>query len=212
MIENKIKVGRFYNFTAPQVANIPHNDGDFTAQPQHLMYVGEAVKSGKLGSRIKTSDMTPGQHATKARRNFQWLTWLPGAITHILIGGVDVITGPMSGCDLVIFRQNGAAHAGHLGTDVDNPARNTAVKNAWNAFATNHHARVIGGFNPLRDWPRNNYPAHKGKDGQARIFGIYTSNHTFYTLFTYQQTDTGHLRVAGLERIPSKALHQLQNL
>lgn len=162
-----------------------------------------------------------GQHAQKGHRTFGWLSWLPGSITYVNMDGFDVLTGPMSGCDLVMFRQNGKVYAAHLGTDVGADAANASVKSVWNTFAQNHPNDVIGGFNPFRDvngW----VPQRHGDDavGPPIYYGVYTTAQEFYTLVLYPQktsrtNSAPHptlRRIAGLRRIPSKSLAQLQNL
>jgi hypothetical protein len=188
------------------IANIPHVDGAMVATPQTLLTLEESTVTGSWfkGNRKRQSDVVVGQHATKGRRNFQWLPWLPGALTHVLVGAVDVLTGPMSGCDLVLFNRHGAMHAGHLGTNIGAPAANNAVKTTWNNLAANHPGRIIGRFNPLRDW-NGPYPTQRaGKESNApKIFGLLTTRATFYVLFTYAQDEApNQLRIAAVQKIP----------
>ena len=215
MLQQKLIVGRYINLTSPAIANIPHNNGDFVAQPQCLLTLQQSTTTGSFfkGTKKRQSSVVGGVGA-KAHRNFQWLTWLPGAITHVPVGGVDVLTGPMSGCQLVLFNLGAAVQAGHLGTDVASPAATTAVKNAWNAFANLHPADVVGGFNPLNDWA-GPFPSQRaGKEGAGvKIFGLLTVNGQFYTVVTYpQNTNANLLRIAGVQLIPSANLATLQNL
>ena len=213
MFEQKLVVGRYINLTSPAVANIPHSDGDFVAQPQHLLTLQQSTTTGGFLNRKKESKVLAGTGA-KAHRNFQWLTWLPGAITHVPVGGVDVLTGPMSGCQLVLFNLGGAVQAGHLGTDISSPTATAAVKGAWNVFANAHPGDVIGGFNPLNDWVGALPAAKVGKESSGiKIFGLLTVDAQFYTVVTYpQDTNANLLRIAGVRVIPSATLTTLQNL
>lgn len=221
MLEQKLIVGRYIDLTNPAIANIPHVAGNFVAQPPYPMTIDLSTTSGSFwkGTKKRTSDLNPGVNLTvgKQHRNCQWLTWLPGAITNVPVGGVDVLTGPMSGCQLVLYNDlvTGALHAGHLGTDVASPTNTTAVKTTWNAFATANPAQVIGGFNPANDWagPYPTTRTGKKKDGgPAKIFGLLTVNATYYSIFTYQQGVTSVLRIAGVQQIASANLATLQNL
>lgn len=148
----------------------------------------------------------------QAHRNLQWLYWFSGEISHVPMNGVDVLTGPMSGCILVMFRHNGVVHAGHLGTDIAHPDNNAAVKDTWNTFATDNEDDVVGGFNPANDWP-GGYPAQRRGEGAARIFGLMTTAQEFWTIFTYQQHNNNNLlRIAGRQRIASKSKDQLKHV
>ena len=119
VLEAKLIVGRFIDFTrpnwpggAPPAAQIP---ALFATQPQQLLNIGEST-----GVFTKTSSVTAGAHANvnKPWRTFNFLSWLPGSISEVQTGTDDVLTGPMSGCDLVLYNRLGNRCAGHLGTDV----------------------------------------------------------------------------------------------
>lgn len=90
---------------------------------------------------------------TSPRRNFQWLKWFPGAVSHVPLDK-DVLTGPMSGCWLVIFRLNGVVQGGHIGTAMggaDAPTAETlAAKAAWKQWAAAHAADVLKAFQPCK--------------------------------------------------------------
>lgn len=125
MLQDKLKVGRFIDFRFPQQVppGGPQNPAVFyTAQP-NLMNIGESS-----GHFTKTSDVGVGAHASKAWRTFSWLPYWTGSIAEIAMGGNDVLTGPMSGCDLVLYQRAGVLYAGHLGTDRDHPAETLRVK------------------------------------------------------------------------------------
>jgi hypothetical protein len=205
MFQEKLTVGRFINLNLPLIANIPHLDGDMVATQQLLLTLEQSTKTGSRdeGTRKRESNVVIGQHASKDRRNFQWLPWLPGALTHVAVGGVDVLTGPMSGCDLVLFNLNGVLHAGHLGTEFGKAAANNAIKATWNALATNHPGRVIGRFNPLRDFKGPTPTQQVGKETTGtKVFGLMTVKCQFYTVWCYPQDDNPtQLRIAALQKI-----------
>lgn len=228
MLEAKLIVGRFIHFTrpnwpggAPAAAQIP---AIFVTQPQQLLNIAESTGVFK-----KKSDVTAGAHpnVNKPWRTFNFLSWLPGSISEVQTGAHDVLTGPMSGCDLVLYNRGGNRYAGHLGTDVSAAAgdakdlANQSVKAVWNHFAQNAPpADILGGFNPFRQW-NGAYPAAAGDDLGAPIFyGLYTTANTFYTLVLFQQRNapgsaTPHAtlkRIAGLQLINTKSLLQLRNL
>ena len=218
MFQEKLVANRFINLNLPAVANIPHVDGALVPTPQMLLTIEESTTSGSRfkGTHKRESNIVVGQHAAKARRNFQWLPWLPGGLTHVVVGGVDVLTGPMSGCDLVLFTEAGAMHAGHLGTNFGAPAANNALKTTWNNLAINHPGRIIGRFNPLRDW-HGPYPtARPGKESNGqKIFGLLTTTAEFFIVFTYSQdSNPTQLRIAEVQQVaganPATALLALE--
>ena len=220
MLEQKLVLNRLIHFALPlwnhPAVGPPAVPGDFATQPPQLLHINESTGFG-----TKTSTTAVGAHATKPWRTFNWLHWIPGRISEVQMGANDVLTGPMSGCDLVLYRRNGVECAGHLGTDVGAVAANAAVKAVWNNFAQNAIIpNLYGGFNPFLDWLPP-YPAQQPSDvGAPTFYGLYTTAHTFYTLVLYAQrvmpgAPGAHLtlkRIAGLRQINSKTVQQLRNL
>lgn len=169
------------------------------------------------GKNTTTRTIHAGQDAAKAHRNFRFLPWYSGAISEVRLDTVDVLTGPMSGCWLVLYRHGTTRYAGHLGTDIAAPAATAAVKASWNHFASTNPASVIGGFNPFDAW--NTFPKPKTTlDGPGRVFGLYTTDEHFYAIFAFQQADpltkfgTTTLRIVDVKRVRSASRTALQNL
>lgn len=207
MIEQKLKVDRYFNLTNPTIASQRYEDGDFITQQTKRLTLEQST-----GIINKKSNILTGQGA-KAHRNFQWLAWFPGAINQVSQNGLDVLTGPMSGCWLVIYRLNGIVQIGHIGTDVASREKSTAVKQAWNKFSKDHPNDVIAGFNPVNGWV-GTFPASKSKDNPApKIFGLLTTKLDLFSVFTFpQKTNNNLLRVGGIQKISSAGLHKLQSL
>lgn len=210
MIQQKLAVGRYLNFITPaqQAPSVPLPAAvSFLPLQQMLLNIGEST-----GILSKTSAVSAGVNA-KAWRNFQWLQWKPGFISEVRMTP-DVLTGPMSGCDLVIYRRNGFTCAGHLGTDVGAAAKNTAVKNTWNQWAQTHAGDVIAGFNPFRAVMNNIPPRTKHDQVSAPLFfGVMTSNNQLFTLILYPQTSNPNIkRIADLVRVQTMSTHALQHL
>lgn len=163
-----------------------------------------------LGLGTKTSVVAAGPVAA-ADRNVQWLHYLPGKIAHVPFHGVDVVTGKMSGCPLVVFRDGaGVVQAGHIGTVVGDAATSTAVRTAWNGWATANPDNLIAGFDPAGAWPIP--PAGNTGFGWG-ILGLLTAgHHHLYSIFIYATGALNSWRVAGLRRVPSLTVAQLQAL
>ncbi len=206
MIEQKLIVGRFLNLTinSPKPAG---NQGNFVTQASIAMTIQEST-----GSKVKTSNVVLGT-GHKAHRNFQWLHWVPGSICQVPFNGLDVLTGPMSGCYITNYRIGGQEYVGHIGTDMGpNTPNSIAAKACWNNFATAHPLDVLGGFKPA--WIGALPPTVNGDTtwGLPTVFGLVTMKE-YYTLVTYPQQNAANIyRIAGLQKNPSVPLITLQNL
>jgi hypothetical protein len=175
----------------------------------------------------KQSSIVEGT-GTKVHRNFQWLAWIPGAISAVQPTSGDVLTGPMSGCWVVVFRRNGIEYVGHIGTAMtSNDPQSIAVKKAWYTFARGAGpGDVIAGFNPARVWPSEaSLPAKKPGDGRAVTFGLVTASGELYAVLTYKgnapanateippgQRAPNIYRIAEIKRVPSEGPDKLADL
>jgi hypothetical protein len=151
--------------------------------------------------RQRTSTVGVGQVA-KVHRNFIWLPWLPGLVSEIRPLGMDVLTGPMSGCWITSYIKNGIHYVGHVGTeDLHTSPNSIAAKNAWNTYAAGVPMGVYSGFNPFNDqW--NGGPFAQGPDEVARkTFALVTAEGTFHTVITYpQRAKVTRVRIAGIQQ------------
>lgn len=140
--------------------------------------------------------------SAKMHRNFVWLEWLGGWVSEVQPGGVDVLTGPMSGCWITSYLRNGVRCVGHVGT-VMNAAdpQSVAARTAWNNFAQGLQMGAMSGFNPFNDW-NGAFPAHQAGDGAAKMFALVTSGGAFYAVATFSQAQRANrLRIAGIQQI-----------
>jgi hypothetical protein len=212
MLERKLIVDRYLNIPSRLALDgqpPTYNDGDFVTGNGKPFTVEES--SGIL---TKKSDISPGA-GQKAHRNFVWLPWLPGAISEVQIGATDILTGPMSGCWIFVYRRNNAVVVGHVGT-LNNPAdaKTIAVKTAWNNFANQAGTQIIAGFNPTQGLA---IPS-KGNDGAFLVCALITASQQpdLYTLWMYSQGRTpafnGQHRIAALVKAHPPALGQSWNI
>jgi hypothetical protein len=81
--------------------------------------------------------------------NFTFLKYFGGAVTVAPLAGA-VLTGPMSGCFLCRYSQNGVPHIAHIGTanSADSVA-SIAVKDAWKTFVARPDVSQVSGGNPF---------------------------------------------------------------
>jgi hypothetical protein len=220
-IEQKLIVNRFLDFPMPTNAPPPIPADKFVNQNRIDLTIKEST-----GVLQKQSSIVEGT-GTKVHRNFQWLAWIPGAISAVQTGG-DVLTGPMSGCWVVVFRRNGIEYVGHIGTAMtSNNPQSIAVKQAWYTFARGAGpGGVIAGFNPARAWPNvASLPAQKPGDGRAVTFGLVTTNKELYAVLMYKgnapanateippgQRASNIYRIAEIKNVQSENIDRLKGL
>jgi hypothetical protein len=210
MISKRFEVGRELVLpTHLMIAPAFVANGAFTAQAAIPMNFAPSTGGGFLGLGTKTSVVGAGAVPT-ADRNVQWLHYMPGNIAHVPFNGSDALTGKMSGCPLVIFRLGGIFQAGHIGTIVGNGPANALVLGTWNAWATANAVDVIAGYNPAGAWAA---PPGGNLGHGFGVMGMLTAgHHHLYSIFMWATGVANTWRVAGLRRVPTLTLHQLQNL
>lgn len=210
MISKRFSVGSLlvlpqHLFIAP--AFVP--GANFNQQAPLMLNFAPSTGGGWLGLGQKTRVVTAGA-VVAPDRNVQWLHYMPGDISHVPFNGTDVLTGKMSGCPLVVFRHGGMIHAGHIGTIVGDAVSNAAVLGTWNNWANANAVDVIAGFNPAGAWT----VPPSGNTGHGwGILGLYTAgHHHLYSIFVYATGAPNTWKVAGLRRVTSMTLGQLQAL
>jgi hypothetical protein len=163
----------------------------------------------------KTSRIIEGA-GRREHRNFQWLEYFPGAIAEVPLSGLDVLTGKMTGCWLVIYKKppDKIVTVAHIGTE-DSPTTEgtVAVKRTWNTFAGTYPIDVIAGFRPSNAW-RDSIPPMTSGDIGAEIYGLVTADKRLYSIFTYIQrgSDLRLLRIAGIQEMQSVEPRELTDL
>lgn len=147
----KLIANRFLNL---QVFPESHSGADpawpahFVRGDGHIFNIKESQSSG-LFSRVKTSQISVGEHPVKGHRTFHWLPWIPGKVSCVPLDGTDILTGKMTGCWLVIFRRNGVHYAAHIGTHENAASANTIqVKAAWRNAVNAELIQPVAAFNP----------------------------------------------------------------
>jgi hypothetical protein len=199
-VEQKLIVGRFLEFKLPNIRPPQNPQGNIVNQSVMNMSLLEST-----GTFQKQSTILQGV-GSKVHRNFQWLAWMPGEISAVQLSWGDVLTGPMSGCWVVVFRQNGMVYVGHIGTSDPGSPQTNAVKTAWRAFTdANPQAPFPVGFNPFRAWQGPD-PKQEPGDMAADIFGLVTVQPLeFYTVWTYKGNGTKRpveiRRVAAIKKV-----------
>ena len=136
LMYNKLIVGRYLDIPAwnnmPPATDGMGSPAGFTLVDGRNYTLAESQGSGFLNL-TRTSAVAPAVAPhSKAHRNFRWLPWVPGKITYAPISGTDILTGPFTGCWVVIFRMGAQVCLGHIGTKTDAMTpESLAVKAAW---------------------------------------------------------------------------------
>ncbi len=137
----------------------------------------------------------------KIHRNFLWQEWVPGVVSEVEMNGMDVLTGPMSGCWIMSYLRNGNTYVGHVGTDMDSTTANSiAAKAAWNAYALAAAPGSFTGFNPFNDPWVGPVPQQLPGESTRKTFALVTSANSFHTIICYPQTHKpNRIRIAGIQ-------------
>lgn len=179
-----------------------HPTAKFMAK--HITLTAADMVRAQLLQRQRTSGVQVGL-SVKAHRNFVWLEWLGGLVSTVESGGVDVLTGPMSGCWITAYtkgNKNYVAHVGTVMTPTDQPS--IEARGAWNGLVAQLPPANRAGFRPMNDWVGPFPPAQSGEGaGTQKIFALVTPNRQFYSIITYPQiTRASRIRIAGIQQLP----------
>ena len=143
-------------------------------------------------------------HDSAQDGRFQFLPYQNGKISVVRQVDVDVLSGPMSGCWLVMFLWQGSYYVAHVVTDFESKSSNFLTKAAWNYWVdTEASVTVIAGFNPYAQWCTSpgflSVQPLQGNDAFSKVFGLLTPNRELYSIHTYEQMREGNLyRIAGV--------------
>jgi hypothetical protein len=144
-------------------------------------------------------------------RNFQWLGYYPGGVSEVAFDNLDVLSGPFSGCWMMVYKKDGATHVGHVGTKDDTAhAVSKAVKTAWTDFANANPLTIERGFSPARSWNNpDSRPAKIDGDGLGRIWGLVTRDELISIYLYRGEKDWDRYRIAGLTTVPPSYMPDL---
>jgi len=170
-----------------------------------------AIGAQKAGEQIKSQFDRQRVSATavgmvaKAHRNFVWLEWVGGIVNEVQPNGMDVLTGPMSGCWIMSYQRGGVSCVGHVGTVMEHgSADSIAARNAWNAFAASVPTPPFSGFNPFNDPWVGALPAQEPGELPRKTFALVTGAGTFHTVIAYPQAKKPtRIRIAGIQQNPA---------
>jgi hypothetical protein len=116
---------------------------------------------------------------------FYYLKYVPGAVTVAPLQGRPVMTGPLSGCYIFRYTQNGSklAHVGTAHTPTD--AGTLAAKTAWGGVMADRAVNNVTGSSPFHCFTTVDFGNAMIKGGQAPIIvGYYTDAASYAMLLS----------------------------
>lgn len=134
---------------------------------------------------------------------YTWLSYVHGRTARLSPVG-DVLTGPMSGCPIAVWTDNGRRYVGHVGTIDGNDAVNKVVKATFAAAMPQNTT----GFLPASAWDAaeiaklaakfKKYPGYN-------IMALVTAANEFHSIlmFRLQGLQPGEWCVGGIKKLPS---------
>lgn len=115
---------------------------------------------------------------------YSWLVYSHGHTTKLSVPG-DVLTGPMSGCIIAVWKENGRRYVGHVGTVESSDVINQKVK------ATFGWAMLQDtiGFNPAAAWNPGEISQLMSKitpGPSVQIMALVTASNQFYSILMFK--------------------------
>jgi hypothetical protein len=137
---------------------------------------------------------------SKPHRNFRWLPYMQGEVACVRLAGSDILTGPMSGCPISIFRCQGGLYVAHIGTvssAVD--PQTIAVKQSWNGALAAHAIQPLHTYDPFGQVDaRINQLVPTGVP--VVWCGVEATGSCYAILLSVETHSLGELEIAAVER------------
>lgn len=193
MIERKIRVGMMLNFPLPTFAGYVATGNYLQPVPSLFCHVW------RTGFFSDTRGVTTGVSHRGGHRNFAWLPFRPGYTTYNPLDTCDVLSGPFSGCRMLLCEVNGVRQVYHVGTQ-NGPltVESLRAKRAMYAHLIDPDVVFITGFSPFSNF--NPMPAAlPGESPIPRILGLITETGECFTILMRLQTGTTNWRVVAVE-------------
>ena len=185
------------------------NNPNFAFQPGLGVRAGMQLDKFKAQfDRQRTSGTSLGA-SPKVHRNYVFLAWLGGLVSTVRPNGVDVLTGPMSGCWITSYTLGGVRYVGHVGT-VESAAdpQSVQARTAWNNLVGGIPPYQRSGFRPFNDWVGAR-PAPQPGEGAMQHYAIVTAAGTFHTVILFpQMAKPARRRIAAVQQLPDSLAGQ----
>lgn len=216
MIETRFKAGVRYLWNKPNdaigalsgalVANVGNaNTMTYDGLDSHLGILDPSLQHGNprqalgIGTGLQTIAHT-------------WLDYAPGRSSYVAHGGLDVLSGYMSGCLIIRGTYAGGMKVMHVGTIVGNTTANKKVR----AQMARELPSDATGFNPAGAWTLAEGLAKRAKLGTAagtpNILALVTTAGTFHAILMLPVQENGQWTnlagqkywcVGGIKTVPA---------
>jgi len=182
---------------------------------------------GTKVNRILNGQTTPAtvavyaNHATGAPRapsgtlqklnvpwSFTFLKYVAGAVTIVPLHSA-VLTGPMSGCYLCKYAQNGQEHLAHIGTaNSPDSVESVEVKAAWRGLVAGNDVSQVSGGSPFEEFTTGEFKAAmQPQAGVPLVVGYFSGGAAYAMLLAPMppaMQPTPLLKVAGVKKMTLK--------
>ncbi|HLQ20617.1 MAG TPA: hypothetical protein VK146_16720 [Tabrizicola sp.] len=189
MLEMYFKKGAVFEWTRPQTNIVPPDGAlmDKQRRSTPMKFLGTIADMGfsSLMDAALPANYFSGVGLTPGTTiRYKWLDYAPGRTARVEIRTRDILTGPMSGCPILHWRQGANSYVGHVGTIFGNAPVNTLVKASIQPVLP----ATARGFNPAAPWPFAQISPMMG--GKAMLSGpeilaYVTSGGVFYSTVFY---------------------------
>ena len=210
MIERYFLAGVRLKWACPAADASGTKDGSIINDPRRnaapMIYDGLDGELYEGGPHASTVGLSMGKNIP-----YSWLTYCHGHTTQRLLSAGDILTGPMSGCLIAEWTDQGMRWAGHVGTVESSAAINSKVKQNF-GMAMPTQAR---GFYPDRAWSATEIASKAGKFKtlpRMNIMALVTSSSQFFSvlMFKLQGGAPNEWCVGGIKRVPPKNAVELR--
>lgn len=196
VIENYFMTGARFNWISPKDATGGALDGSIIDNPllikNPMAYDG--MDGELLGSAIHAR--TAGLTRKGMTIPYRWLAYAPGRTARCVLAGGDLLTGPMSGCLITTWTDNGVQYAGHVGTIDGNGAVNRLVKRE---FAAAMYTQLQG-FNPAAAWTQGEIMQKVRSfksPPRSNVYALVTGPGVFYSILIFTLAHQGAKSLGG---------------
>lgn len=188
MIEKYFSRGIRFKWTEPTQDASGSKDGSIIDNPHRpasaLVYDGLDGELYKIGGvNVTTLGFRMGM-----RLNYSWLVYSHGRTTRISTPN-DVLTGPMSGCIIAVWTEQGRRYVGHVGTVESSEVINQKVKGTFGSMMPQNTI----GFNPAAAWNPSEIRSLMSKFKKLpafRIMALVTTANQFYSVLMFKINGT----------------------
>lgn len=202
MIEKYFMLGVRFRWSCPGADPGKAKDGSIIDNPHRS--VSPLVYDGLDGQLYDLSAPHVSTVGLTMRKNipYSWLVYAHGHTTRLHVSG-DVLTGPMSGCLITVWKDQGRRYVGHVGTVESSAAVNQKVKSTFAATMPQNTT----GFNPANAWNFGEISQKMSKikpAPAAKIMALVTSGNQFYSVLMFQLTagKPNEWCVGGIKKVP----------